>query len=197
MNAAFCIVSITLSLLSMSGILCLCYLAYHTKNVTDFLCLCNWFGKYIKISQRIRSRSLVEEIREKYRNMPIREQVAEYGRLFEADFNELFDKLQPGVHYRVTTHYKRVMEKALNEGKIRLLCPAKELTNRTLRELKPLLGNRDYRLARKCFRKNPQVVRCCEKCRRVKVCQCRHGGICYVISEKGFAMYDFEKVGAA
>lgn len=116
----------------------------------------------MKISQRIRNKSVVEEIHEKYRNMPIREQIAEYGRLFEADFNELFDKLQPGIHYRVTTHYKRVMERAIADGKIKLICPVKELKNRTLRELKPLLGRMDYRLARKCVKKNPQAIRCCD-----------------------------------
>ena len=96
----------------------LCYIMKHTHNITDYLCVCDWFGKYTKISQRIRNKSVVEEIHEKYRNMPIREQIAEYGRLFEADFNELFDKLQPGIHYRVTTHYKRVMERAIADGKI-------------------------------------------------------------------------------
>ena len=172
----------------------LCYIIKQTHNITDFLCVCDWFGKYTKISQRIRSKSVVEEIREKYRDMPIREQIAEYGRLFESDFNELFDKLQPGVHYRVTTHYKHVMENAITNGQIKLLCPVKELKNRTLRELKPLLGSRDYRLARECVRKSPQVIRCCDKCKRISVCQCRHGGICSVISEKGFARYDFVKI---
>lgn len=175
----------------------LCYIIKHTHNITEFLCVCDWFGKYTKISQRIRSQRVVEEIREKYKDMPIREQIAEYGRLFEADFNELFHKLQPGVHYRVTTHYKRVMEKAITGGKIMLICPVKELKNRTLRELKPLLGSKDYILARKCVKKNPQVSRCCDKCKRVSVCQCRHGGICSIISEKGFAQYDFVKVGGA
>lgn len=172
----------------------MCYLGNHTYNITNFLCVCNWFGKYTKISQRIRSKSVVEEIREKYSDMPIREQIAEYGRLFESDFNELFDKLQPRVHYRVTTHYKHVMEKAITNGQIKLLCPVKELKNRTLRELKPLLGRRDYRLARECVRKSPQVIRCCDKCKRISVCQCRYGGICSVISEKGFARYDFVKI---
>ena len=172
----------------------LCYIIKQTHNITDFLCVCDWFGKYTKISQRIRSKSVVEEIREKYRDMPIREQIAEYGRLFESDFNELFDKLQPGVHYRVTTHYKHVMENAITNGQIKLLCPVKELKNRTLRELKPLLGRRDYRLAIECVRKSPQVIRCCDKCKRISVCQCRHGGICSVISEKGFARYDFVKI---
>ena len=172
----------------------LCYIMKHTHNITDYLCVCDWFGKYTKISQRIRNKSVVEEIHEKYRNMPIREQIAEYGRLFEADFNELFDKLQPGIHYRVTTHYKRVMERAIADGKIKLICPVKELKNRTLRELKPLLGRMDYRLARKCVKKNPQAIRCCDKCKRISACQCRRGGICSLISEKGFARYDFEIV---
>ncbi|MBS6587526.1 MAG: hypothetical protein KH345_15480 [Eubacterium sp.] len=109
----------------------LCYIMKHTHNITDYLCVCDWFGKY--------------------------EQIAEYGRLFEADFNELFDKLQPGIHYRVTTHYKRVMERAIADGKIKLICPVKELKNRTLRELKPLLGRMDYRLARK-HRNKPAFI---------------------------------------
>lgn len=194
MSAVLYVISYFFAFLAGVGILCLCYLANHTYNITNFLCVCNWFGKYTKISQRIRSKSVVEEIREKYRDMPIREQIAEYGRLFESDFNELFDKLQPGVYYRVTTHYKHVMEKAITNGQIKLLCPVKELKNRTLRELKPLLGRRDYRLARECVRKSPQVIRCCDKCKRISVCQCRHGGICSVISEKGFARYDFVKI---
>ena len=41
------------------------YLVCHIYNVTDFLCICNWFGKYMKISQRIRNKSVVEEIHEK------------------------------------------------------------------------------------------------------------------------------------
>ena len=139
MSTVLYVVSFLSAFLAGVGILCLGYLVCHTYNVTDFLCVCNWFGKYMKISQRIRNKSVVEEIHEKYRNMPIREQIAEYGRLFEADFNELFDKLQPGIHYRVTTHYKRVMERAIADGKIKLICPVKELKNRTLRELKPLL----------------------------------------------------------
>ena len=194
MSAVLYVISYFFAFLAGVGILCLCYLANHTYNITNFLCVCNWFGKYTKISQRIRSKSVVEEIREKYRDMPIREQIAEYGRLFESDFNELFDKLQPGVYYRVTTHYKYVMEKAITNGQIKLLCPVKELKNRTLRELKPLLGSRDYRLAIECVRKSPQVIRCCDKCKRISVCQCRHGGICSVISEKGFARYDFVKI---
>ena len=194
MSAVLYVISYFFAFLAGVGILCLCYLANHTYNITNFLCVCNWFGKYTKISQRIRSKSVVEEIREKYRDMPIREQIAEYGRLFESDFNELFDKLQPGVYYRVITHYKHVMEKAITNGQIKLLCPVKELKNRTLRELKPLLGSRDYRLARECVRKSPQVIRCCDKCKRISVCQCRHGGICSVISEKGFARYDFVKI---
>lgn len=194
MSAVLYVISYFFAFLAGVGILCLCYLANHTYNITNFLCVCNWFGKYTKISQRIRIKSVVEEIREKYRDMPIREQIAEYGRLFESDFNELFDKLQPGVHYRVTTHYKHVMENAITNGQIKLLCPVKELKNRTLRELKPLLGSRDYRLARECVRKSPQVIRCCDKCKRISVCQCRHGGICSVISEKGFARYDFVKI---
>lgn len=194
MSAVLYVISYFFAFLAGVGILCLCYLANHTYNITNFLCVCNWFGKYTKISQRIRIKSVVEEIREKYRDMPIREQIAKYGRLFESDFNELFDKLQPGVHYRVTTHYKHVMEKAITNGQIKLLCPVKELKNRTLRELKPLLGSRDYRLARECVRKSPQVIRCCDKCKRISVCQCRHGGICSVISEKGFARYDFVKI---
>ena len=194
MSAVLYVISYFFAFLAGVGILCLCYLANHTYNITYFLCVCNWFGKYTKISQRIRIKSVVEEIREKYRDMPIREQIAEYGRLFESDFNELFDKLQPGVHYRVTTHYKHVMENAITNGQIKLLCPVKELKNRTLRELKPLLGSRDYRLARECVRKSPQVIRCCDKCKRISVCQCRHGGICSVISEKGFARYDFVKI---
>ena len=194
MSAVLYVISYFFAFLAGVGILCLCYLANHTYNITNFLCVCNWFGKYTKISQRIRIKSVVEEIREKYRDMPIREQIAEYGRLFESDFNELFDKLQPGVHYRVTTHYKHVMENAITNGQIKLLCPVKELKNRTLRELKPLLGRRDYRLAIECVRKSPQVIRCCDKCKRISVCQCRHGGICSVISEKGFARYDFVKI---
>ena len=194
MSAVLYVISYFFAFLAGVGILCLCYLANHTYNITNFLCVCNWFGKYTKISQRIRIKSVVEEIREKYRDMPIREQIAEYGRLFESDFNEVFDKLQPGVHYRVTTHYKHVMENAITNGQIKLLCPVKELKNRTLRELKPLLGSRDYRLARECVRKSPQVIRCCDKCKRISVCQCRHGGICSVISEKGFARYDFVKI---
>lgn len=194
MSAVLYVISYFFAFLAGMGILCLCYLANHPHNITNFLCVCNWFGKYTKISQRIRSKSVVEEIREKYRDMPIREQIAEYGRLFESDFNELFDKLQSGVHYRVTTHYRRVMDKAITDGKIKLLCPVKVLKNRTLRELKPLLGSKDYRLVRKCVRKNPQLIRCCEKCKRISACQSRHGGICSVISEKGFARYDFVKV---
>lgn len=194
MSAVLYVISYFFAFLAGVGILCLCYLANHTYNITNFLCVCNWFGKYTKISQRIRIKSVVEEIREKYRDMPIREQIAEYGRLFESDFNEVFDKLQPGVHYRVTTHYKHVMENAITNGQIKLLCPVKELKNRTLRELKPLLGRRDYRLAIECVRKSPQVIRCCDKCKRISVCQCRHGGICSVISEKGFARYDFVKI---
>ena len=174
MSTVLYVVSFLSAFLAGVGILCLGYLVCHTYNVTDFLCVCNWFGKYMKISQRIRNKSVVEEIHEKYRNMPIREQIAEYGRLFEADFNELFDKLQPGIHYRVTTHYKRVMERAIADGKIKLICPVKELKNRTLRELKPLLGRMDYRLARKCVKKNPQAIRCCDKCKRISACQCRH-----------------------
>ena len=94
----------------------------------------------------------------------------------------------------MTTHYKRVMERAIADGKIKLICPVKELKNRTLRELKPLLGRMDYGLARKCVKKNPQAIRCCDKCKRVSACQCRRGGICSIISEKGFARYDFEIV---
>lgn len=194
MSIVLYVVSFLSAFFAGVGILCLGYLVCHTYNVTDFLCVCNWFGKYMKISQRIRNKSVVEEIHEKYRNMPIREQIAEYGRLFEADFNEIFDKLQPGIHYRVTTHYKRIMERAIADGKIKLICPVKELKNRTLRELKPLLGRMDYRLARKCVKKNPQAIRCCDKCKRISACQCRRGGICSIISEKGFARYDFEIV---
>ena len=176
MSIVLYVVSFLSAFLAGVGILCLGYLVCHTYNVTDFLCVCNWFGKYMKISQRIRNKS------------------AEYGHLFEADFNELFDKLQPGIHYRVTTHYKRVMERAIADGKIKLICPVKELKNRTLRELKPLLGRMDYRLARKCVKKNPQAIRCCDKCKRISACRCRRGGICSIISEKGFARYDFEIV---
>ena len=93
MSIVLYVVSFLSAFFAGVGILCLGYLVCHTYNVTDFLCVCNWFGKYTKISQRICNKSVVEEIHEKYRNMPIREQIAEYGRLFEADFNELFDKL--------------------------------------------------------------------------------------------------------
>ena len=38
------------------------------------------------------------------------------------------------------------------------------------------------------------AIRCCDKCKRISACQCRRGGICSIISEKGFARYDFEIV---
>ena len=78
MSAVLYVISYFFAFLAGVGILCLCYLGNHTYNITNFLCVCNWFGKYTKISQRIRSKSVVEEIREKYRDMPIREQIAEY-----------------------------------------------------------------------------------------------------------------------
>lgn len=176
---------------SFVGIYRLLYIVIHTENVTDFLCVCNWFGKYTKISQRIRSRSVVEEIRKKCRDMPIREEIAEYGRCFEADFLELFDKLKPGIHYRVVTHYSRLMEQAVADGKIRLLYLPVEMKRRTLRELKPLLGRGDYKLAKSCIMHCPNLKRCCENCKRSDVCQCKRGGICPKGMDKVFVRYDF------
>lgn len=176
---------------SFVGIFRLLYIVTHTENVTEFLCVCNWFGKYTKISQRIHNQSVVDEIQRKYRNMPIREQIAEYGRLFEEDFSKLFDKLHSGIHYRVVTHYSALMEQAAADGRIRLLSPPVKLKKRTLRELKPLIGRRDYRLAKSCIMHCPHLKRCCEKCKRRGVCKCKRGGICPKGMDKAFVRYDF------
>lgn len=191
MSTVLYVVSFVLIFFSIVGILCLCYLAHHTENITEFLCVCNWFGKYTKISQRIYNQSVVDEIQGKYKNMPIREQIAEYGRLFEEDFSMLFEKLHSGIHYRVVTHYSALMEQAAANGKIRLLSPPVKLKRRTLRELKPLLGRQDYRLAKSCIMHCPHLKRCCEKCKRRSVCKCKRGGICPKGMDKAFVRYDF------
>lgn len=162
-----------------------------TKQVTEFLAVTNWFG-YSKISQKIRFNSIVvEKTRAAYKNKPILEMVREFGRLFQEDFEKLFSELQPGVKYRVVTHYVNVMQKAVDEHKIVLICKPKEITKRFLKEIRPLVGWRDYLMIKRCYRKYPNIDRCCEKCGKYEKCLCRKGVVCKHIATKVFYEYNF------
>lgn len=168
------------------------HLIKHTHNITDYLCVYNGSKKYSIISQRVHFNSQkIAAIRKEFRNRPIREQIAQFGREFEEDFDKLFDKLQPNVHYRVITHYKHLIENAVSDGRIKLISSPEDKKRRTLRELRPLLGIRDYLQARKCIRKNPHKIRCCKNCGKKVKCKCSRGGICRLASVKWFVQYDF------
>ena len=177
---------------SIAGLVILFLLAIRTDNVTDYLSITDWFGYFTKINQRPLSSWIVScKLRKQYRDRPIREEIQGYGRIFRANFEILFDKLKPGVHYRVVTHYSALMEQAAADGRIRLLSPPVKLKRRTLRELKPLLGRQDFRLAKSCIMHCPHLKRCCEKCKRRSVCKCKRGGICPKRMDKAFVRYDF------
>lgn len=170
----------------------LIYLGIQTKKVTEFLNLTNWFGVYTKITQRgFSSYIAFYKYRKEYSGKPIRELLSKFNFLFQADFEKLFEKLQPSVHYRVTTHYKAPIEKAVADGKIKLLSSVPQKEKRFLHELLPLLGFSNYRIMRKCVLHCPSTKRCCAKCRRYEKCQCRRGGSCPKVSEKVFVRYDF------
>lgn len=162
-----------------------------TKQVTEFLAVTNWFG-YSKISQKIRFNSIVvEKTRAAYKNKPILEMVREFGRLFREDFEKLFPKLQPGVKYRVVTHYSDVIQKAVAEHKIVLIGEPKEMTTRFLKEIRPLVGWRDYRIIKRCYRKEPNIDRCCENCDKYEKCLCRKGEVCKRMATKIFYEFNF------
>ena len=167
-------------------------LVIKTEQVTEFLAVTDWFGRYSKISQRIRLKSfVVSKTRAAYKYKPIREMLKAFGQLFEEDFEKLFPKLQPGVTYRVVTHYNNIMEKAAAEHKIVLIGKAKKLHTRFLKEIRPLVGLRDYRIIKQCFRKQSNKDRCCEKCDEHQKCQCQKGGICKRLLIKIFREYFF------
>lgn len=181
----------------------LIYLGIETKKATEFLNLTNWFGVYTKITQsEFRSYIAAYKYRKEYSGKPIRDILSKFNSIFQSDFEKLFDKLKPGIHYRVTTHYKVPIEKAAVDGKIKLLSSVPQTEKRFVHELLPLLGFRDYRIMRKCILYCPPAKRCCKQCCKYEKCQCRRGGICPKVSEKLFVRYDFiviedEKIGAS
>ncbi len=178
--------------ISASAIFVLLLIKVKTKQVTEFLAVTNWFGFYSKISQKIkRDSDIVKMTRVSYKNKPIREEISEFGRLFREDFEDLFAKLEPGVHYRVVTHYSGAIRKAVDEHKIVLIDEPKLKTRRLLSEIKPLVSRKDYRLIKRCFRKKPNIERCCENCEKRKKCQCRKGGSCKLAILKKFYEYNF------
>lgn len=178
---------------SFAGIVALIFIALNTRSITDFLCLTNWFGKYTKINQRIiKSCFATAELRWKYRHEPIKKKASAIGCAFKADFEKLFSNLETDKHYRVTTHYKAVMNKAKEDGLITYISePAPQGKRRMIRELRPLIGWGDYMRIKRCILCRPQKKRCCEVCRRRIKCECKKGGVCLEACTKEFVRYDF------
>lgn len=180
------------AVLLVLGAFCLILLRARTKKITDYLSKTVWFKKYTIISQRVFLFSEeISLIQRRLKDKPIRELISEFNRLFREDFENLFTVLEPGVHYHVVTHYTDVMQKVVDENKIVLLKEPKLKTKRLIREIKPLVGWKDYRIIKRCFKANPRIERCCDKCRRFEKCKCRKGGICKHTSFKVFYEYDF------
>lgn len=173
-------------------IIYLIYFLKHVRNLTDYICVYTGRKKYHIISQRaFFDKYKLSQIRREFKDRPIRDKIKAFGKHFEEDFELLFDELEPNTHYRVITHYSQAIKKAAADGHITLIAEPKLLKRRTLKELRPLLGFKDYKLARCCIKKKPHLKRCCDKCKRKENCKCRMGGVCKAASVKMFVQYDF------
>lgn len=192
MDDVICAVKIGVITILLLGAAAIFSLLKSTEVKTTFLCTIKWFTKYTLISQRpVLMLIFTIEIRRKYKNKPIREMLSEYNRQFREDFSKLFEHLERNVHYRVVTHYKDVMQAAVDEQKISLLDEPKLKAHRLVREIKPLIGWRDYRIIKKCLKANPNISRCCDNCKKLRKCQCTKGGVCKLSILKKFYEYDF------
>lgn len=168
------------------------FLALHTKKLTDFISVTNWFYAYKKLSQRVshgyftaRKKQIDSE------NTTIRDSISEFGRLFGEDLERLLPLLETNTHYRVNTHYSDIINKAVEKNIIKLLREPIKLKRRMVHELRPLLGFKDYHIMKRCRKKSPAKERCCERCVKCKECQCKRGGVCSRAALKTFYQYDF------
>lgn len=193
MDNIVCAAKIFATVILVLGMVALVSLIKSVNVKTTFLCTIKWFTKYTIISQRFFLISMeILEIRRKYKEKTVREMLSKFDQLFREDFEEMFTKLEYGVHYRVVTHYADVMDKAVKENKIRYIKEPKLNVARLLKEIRPLVGWKDYRIIKRCLKANPNIGRCCDKCSRFEKCQCRKGGVCRRSAFKKFYEYNFE-----
>lgn len=192
MNIGFIVYLIFLTGIIILALAQLVYVLTHVQNITDYICVYTGRKKYHIISQRaFFDKYKLSQIRREFKERPIRDKIKAFGKHFEEDFELFFDKLKPNTHYRVITHYSQAIKKAAADGRITLIAEPKVIERRTLRELRRLLGFKDYKLARCCIKKKPHLKRCCDKCKRKENCKCRMGGVCKAASVKMFVQYDF------
>lgn len=177
-----------------AGIIALLFLAFTTRRITTFLLVTNWFRMYYKISQSaLLSWEVTYKQRKQLKQKPVKAAIKAYGEMFAEDLKKLPGVLKADRHYRVTTHYTDLIDKFVESGEIELLCRPKIVNERRfLKELRPLLGCKDYRILKRCCKKNPAKDRCCEKCGAYEKCQCRRGDICPRTALKTFYQYDFK-----
>lgn len=183
--------------LALAGLIALLYLVHNSRVISDFFVEVDFFGLYYKIAQRMCTRlhppQKLETLLREQKNMPIREVIRSFEHMFEEDFAVAFGNLKPNRRYRIVTHstYANLIEQAEREGKIRFLKEKKFVVKRTLREVKPLVGAKDYRLLKKCVSGNPYIERCCSCCERCK----NNGAFCTrLIKDRSFYEYLFEVI---
>lgn len=193
LNILMCVlIKISLAV-SLVGIVILLILVFNTRRITTFLLVTNWFGRYYKISQSaVLSWTVTCQQKKLLKQRPVKAAIKAYGEMFAEDLRSLTGILKPGIHYRVITHYTNLMDDFIKNGDIELLCQPKIVKgHRFLKELRPLLGFKDYRIMKRCRKKSPVKERCCERCAKHKECQCRRGGVCSRAALKTFYQYDF------